>query len=303
LHERRGQTEPVLDRRRLSLRADCGRCAALCCVAPAFSVSADFAIDKDAGRPCPNLQADFRCAIHARLRQRGFPGCAVYDCFGAGQKVTQETFGGRDWRRSPRTAQQMFEVFAVVRQLHELLWYLNEALTLRPARPLHDALRHALGETERLSNDHPESLAGLDVAAHRRGVNDLLLRASELVRAGAGQGRRDLRGADLAGADLAGADLRGANLRGTFLIAADLRGADLRLADLTGADLRGADLAGADLTGSVFLTQSQLDAARGDAATKLPPSLARPAHWSPSGTPAALPSPRSRRKTARRGRG
>jgi uncharacterized protein YjbI with pentapeptide repeats len=76
------------------LRADCERCFGLCCVAPAFSASADFAIDKDAGCPCPNLQADFRCAIHDRLRQRGFAGCTVYDCFGAGQKVAQVTFGG-----------------------------------------------------------------------------------------------------------------------------------------------------------------------------------------------------------------
>jgi uncharacterized protein YjbI with pentapeptide repeats len=265
-------------------------------VAPAFSVSADFAIDKAAGRPCPNLQADFRCAIHAHLRQRGFPGCAVYDCFGAGQKVSQVTFGGRDWRRSGQTAKQMFEVFGVMRQLHELLWYLTEALTLPPARPLHGELRLALKATERLTHDSPESLVELDVAAHRRGVNALLLRTSELVRAEARHQRKDRRGADLIGARLNGADLSGANLRGAYLIGADLQGADLTLADLTGADLRGADLSGADLTGSLFLTHSQLEAAKGDASTKLPSSLGRPAHWSHSGTPAARTSSRSRRK-------
>jgi hypothetical protein len=58
-------------------------------VAPAFSASADFAIDKKAGQPCPNLQADFRCGVHSQLRQRGFTGCAVFDCFGAGQYVSQ----------------------------------------------------------------------------------------------------------------------------------------------------------------------------------------------------------------------
>ncbi|MGW3479266.1 pentapeptide repeat-containing protein, partial [Streptomyces althioticus] len=61
-------------------------------------------------------------------------------------------------------------------------------------------------------------------------------------------------------------------------------GADLRDADLIGADLRGADLAGADLTGALFLTQAQLNAARGDAATTLPPSLERPAHWAREGS-------------------
>ena len=31
------------------LRADCARCAGLCCVVPAFTESADFAIDKPSG--------------------------------------------------------------------------------------------------------------------------------------------------------------------------------------------------------------------------------------------------------------
>jgi uncharacterized protein YjbI with pentapeptide repeats len=263
------------------LQADCASCFGLCCVALPFSASADFASDKDAGTPCANLRTDFRCGIHTRLRQSGFPGCTVYDCFGAGQKVSRVTFGGTDWRQAPETAQQMFAVFPVVRQLHELLWYLTEALTLEPARELHGEIRRLLEETERLTLDSPEALGKLDVAAHRQEVNVLLLRTSELLRAGAAAGRKkkDRRGADLMGARLRGADLRGVSLRGACLIAADLSGADLRLADLIGADLRDANLAGADLTGSFFLTQPQLNAARGDAGTRLPPGLTRPAHW------------------------
>ena len=282
---------PVPDGRRLSLRADCDRCFGLCCVAPAFAASADFAIDKAAGQACPNLQSDFRCGIHDRLRQKGFPGCAVYDCFGAGQKVAQVTFGGQDWRRTPRIAGQMFKVFTIMRQLHELLWYLTEALTLRPARPLHGELSRSFDETERLTHNSPDVLVELDVAAHRRAVNALLLRTSELVRAEARRHEIDRSGADLIGRDLSGADLIGANLRGAYLIGADLAGADLRMADLIGADFRGADLSGADLTGSIFLTQSQLDAAQGDLDTRLPPSLSRPAHWQPPVTPPAPGQP------------
>jgi uncharacterized protein YjbI with pentapeptide repeats len=276
--ETRESPEP-LDEGGSALRADCGSCFGLCCVVPAFAASADFAIDKPAGQACPNLRQDFRCGIHDRLRPAGFTGCTVYDCFGAGQKVSQVTFGGRDWRRNPGTAKQMFEVFPVMRHLHELLRYLAEALTLEPARPLHAELRAAFDEIERLTQGDPDSLLKLDAEAQWRQVNALLLRASELVRAGIGGRRKDRRGADLIGAKLKGADLRGADLRGAYLIGADLRGADLRTADLIGADLRGADLRGADLTGSVFLVQAQLDAAKGDAATRIPPSLTRPAHW------------------------
>ena len=263
------------------LRADCDRCFGLCCVVPAFSVSADFAIDKDAGHPCPNLQPDFRCGIHARLRRRGFPGCAVYDCFGAGQKVAQVTFEGRDWRRTPGVAAQMFSVFTIMRQLHELMWLLDQALALPRARPLYRELGLALEETERLTRGSPADLGDLDAPAYRRQASVLLRRASELARSDLGGA--DLAAADLVGRNLRGAGLRGASLRGATLIGADLSGADLSRADLTGADQRGAELSGADLTGTIFLTQSQLEAARGDAATRLSPPLTTPAHWSGGG--------------------
>jgi uncharacterized protein YjbI with pentapeptide repeats len=267
------------DVRRIDLRADCTRCAGLCCVAPTFSVSADFAIDKEAGQPCPNLERDFRCAIHARLRQEGFPGCAAYDCFGAGQKVTQTTFAGRDWQRTPQIAARMFDVFAIMRQLHASLWHLDEAMSLPRAEPFRDELGLALDAIERLTQGSPDTFADLDIAAHHREVDDLLRRTSEYVRAAINFDPIDHRGADLIGADLRGADLRSANLRGAFLIGADLRGADLRGADLIGADLRGADLGSADVTETIFLTRSQLDSAKGDLNTKVPPTLGRPAHW------------------------
>ncbi|MFE1859035.1 pentapeptide repeat-containing protein [Streptomyces anandii] len=272
------------------LRGDCARCFGLCCVALPFAASSDFALDKPAGKPCPNLRGDHRCGIHARLRQEGFTGCTVYDCFGAGQKVSQVTFAGRDWREaSGNGARRMSEVFPVVRQLHELLWYLTEALTLPATRPIRSGLREALERTERLTLGTPEELAALDVAAHRQEVNVLLLRTSELVRAqvpggrNGKRGRKDRRGADLTGARLRGADLRGASLRGACLIAADLTGADLREADLIGADLRDTDLTGADLTGAFFLTQPQVNAARGSAGTRLPGSVTRPVHWTAQG--------------------
>jgi uncharacterized protein YjbI with pentapeptide repeats len=270
-------TSPRSDRR--DLRADCARCFGLCCVAPAFAASSDFAIDKPAGQACPHLAASHRCAIHPQLRQLGFPGCAVYDCFGAGQRVSQVTFGGRDWRRARHIARQMFDAFAIMRQLHELLWYLGEALALAEARPLHAALGDACDAIERLTRLGPDELLGVDAAAHRWTVGDLLGRASELVRTGARRAPVDLRGADRIGADLRRADLRAASLRGALLVGADLRGADLRLADLIGADLRGARLAGADLRDSLFVVQPQLDAAIGDRMTRLPRGRVRPAHW------------------------
>ncbi len=270
---------PEVTRRRGELRADCASCAALCCVVPAFAASADFAITKPAGQPCPNLTGGLRCSIHDRLRPAGFGGCAAFDCFGAGQAIVQGTFGGRDWRSEPDLAGPMFAAFPVLRQLHELMFYLNEALALAPRDPLPAQLDELLAATSRLARGGPDELTSLDVAGHRGRVNGVLLAVSEQVRRRAGQPGPDLRGADLAGQDVRGASLAGASLRGAVLIGADLAGADLSFADVTGADLRGAGLAGASLATTLFLSQPQLDSARGDAATTLPPRLTRPPHW------------------------
>ena len=149
-------------------------------------------------------------------------------------------------------------------------------MTFEAARSLHPELRQARDEMERLADQGPDALLPLDIRACRRDVDVLLDRASALVREEASRqyarrhrlphrsGLRRSHGApDLAGADLRGADLVGANLRGALLIGANLRAADLRGADVRGADFRSADLRAADLGGCVYLTQSQLDAARG----------------------------------------
>lgn len=264
--------------------ADCENCFGLCCVALPYTRSADFAADKEAGVPCENLQDDFRCRIHQNLRGRGFRGCSVYECFGAGQKVSKILYQGKDWRAHSDIGKEMFDVFPVVQQLHEMLCYLHEALNLKETKPIYDELQAAIEETEQLTTLSPKSILELDIPAHRHTVNALLLRTSELVRAKVqtSKNRHYLkigRGRDFFGANLRGADLRGTNLRGALLIAADLRDADMRVTDLIGADLRDANLAGANLVGSIFLTQAQINAAKGNRKTKLPDSLRIPEHW------------------------
>jgi pentapeptide repeat protein len=250
-----------------ALRADCANCFGLCCVASAFTRSADFALDKPAGMQCPNLLEDFRCGVHGVLRTKGFAGCSVFDCLGAGQKVAQVTYHGRGWRDAPETATEMFSVYNVMRQLHEILWYLGEA-----------SATELFAEVEKLTEAAAEIILGVDVDALRDRVRPVLTRFSEERRAGIA-GRQDRRGADLIGARLRKAALRGADLRGAYLLGADLREADLRRADLLGADLRNADIRGADLRDALFLTQFQLNAARGDARTGFSDALTRPAHW------------------------
>ena len=178
-----------------NLLADCRSCFGLCCVALPFAKSSDFAVDKAAGEPCRNLRQDSRCGIHSSLREKGFPGCTVYDCFGAGQKVSQSTFAGRDWRQQPSNSSEMFAVFPIVRDLHELLWYLADARDRDSAATLHHRLSGEYAELDALTESVPEVLLSVDVSALRS---------------------RILRLADLIGADLRGTDLRGADLRGSI---------------------------------------------------------------------------------------
>jgi len=103
-------------------------------MAMAFDKGEDFALDKPALHPCPNL-SDSLCLIHDRLAERGFPGCARYDCLGAGQRVTQDLFGGRDWQTDATLRRPMAEAFATLRRLHAGLELLQASrrLSLPPA--------------------------------------------------------------------------------------------------------------------------------------------------------------------------
>jgi len=270
----------------VSLAADCSRCVGLCCVAPAFAASADFAFTKPAGVACWHLAADASCTIHDRLIPSGFPGCVAYDCFGAGQRVVALYGGG------PRSA-PMLSAYETVRQLHELLWYVADALSRPPAESVHGALAEARRAIEAAIAGGPSSIEATDPAAHRATVAPLLRRASALTRAAApsaadrpgpdgrhpdrasqahrradrnATGRdltegdlaeRDLSGPEPAGPELAGRDLAGRDLAGRDLAGRDLGRADLSTASLIGADLRGAglqvaDLLAADLRGAVL---------------------------------------------------
>ena len=109
------------------LQADCANCRALCCVGPAFDAEQGFAFDKPAHVPCPNLRTDFRCAVHDHLRPRGFPSCASFDCYGAGQRVTR-LFGGNSCQESPDVAHRMFNAYSRYRRLHQLMALLSVAI-------------------------------------------------------------------------------------------------------------------------------------------------------------------------------
>lgn len=253
------------------LRSDCTNCFGLCCVLAPFSASQGFGVDKPSGVPCLNLADDDRCTIHDRLRTDGWTGCTVFECFGAGQQVSQVTYAGRSWREHDNLAETS-AVFSVMRLLHEMLAHLTEARHLSQTA----ATGTWIARIDELRSGTPEELLTFDLDALLDDVGHVLSEASASVRR---HDAEDLGRSDLVGADLRHRDLDDANLRGALLIGADLRGMRLGRADLLGADLRDVRLEGTDLAAAIFLTQPQINAARGDAATQIPAQLDRPTWW------------------------
>lgn len=260
---------------RPELVADCASCFALCCVLLPFQARSGFGMDKPGGTPCPHLADDDRCGIHATLREDGWPGCVIFECFGAGQQVSQVTYGGVSWREQGTGDRhhlaEMAAVLSVMRLLHEMLTHLVEAQRRSPDPELLALESHVVG----LTASPPAELLAVDLDELQPRVGAALEAASARVRRNGPSYRRE----DLAGRDLRQWVLGDADLRGALLIRADLRDQALGSADLLGADLRDADLRGTELADVLFLSQPQLNAGRGDERTTLPEALRRPAHW------------------------
>ncbi len=191
-----------------ALVADCEHCFALCCVLLPFSAVSGFGMDKPGGTPCPNLADDDRCSIHATLRRDGWSGCVTFDCFGAGQQVSQVTYAGVSWRESDNLG-EMAAVLSVMRLLHEMLSHLAEVARRSP----HPGAAALTDEILVLTAATPVELLAVDLDNLHDRVGAALEAASARLRRGT-----DLRGRDLAGHDLRDQPLGDADLRGSLLI-------------------------------------------------------------------------------------
>ena len=162
--------------------------------------------------------------------------------------------------------------------MNVLLRLLTEARGLAHG-PLTQDVDVLLVELQQLVASPADQVASADIVSLRGQVGPLLGEVSESHRRPTPRSRRFQPRAQLMGSNLRKARLDRHCLRSALLIAADLRGATFDRTDLLGADLRDADLSGADLRGAIFLTQQQVDAARGSESTRLPAGLHVPSHW------------------------
>lgn len=171
----------------------------------------------------------------------------AYDCFGAGQRAAET---GED--------------FHFLYRFHQILWYLTQAAELGAAQDLRPQVDALLAE-----EPAPDGLDGYQGRA-----NNILKKIIQRICV---KGRPKC--GDLVGKQLRKLDLSEMDYSFTLLIATNLSESCLSGTSLLGADLRDAVLCGADLSQALFLTQGQVNSARGDRTTRLPGGLLYPAHW------------------------
>lgn len=256
----------MITKLRNELKSDCGACSGLCCVALFFARTDGFPYDKDTGVPCRNLRDDFRCSIHDELAARSLKGCIAYDCFGAGPKATG-LCGKQAWRESPAGARETFAVFLAIHRLCQMLWYLLDAEQEMPS----NEIRRLIEENVQAAQT-AEKVLEFDFDGYKARVDAVL---KKFAGTPAGQ--------DCVAKNFKGKNLEGADFSMSLLIAANMDGCRLAHANFLGADMRDANLCNADLSRSIFLTQGQVNAARGNGNTKLPPWIDVPAAWNKKG--------------------
>lgn len=253
------------------LKTDCQNCSGLCCVALCYRKSDGFPSNKLAGVTCRHLTENFHCDIHQKLGELNMKGCLNYDCFGAGQKVSRSIYQNIDWMKNPDMAEEIFEVFLKVTQLHQILWYLIQATTICEDGKLAAEIEKLISENEKMTSMTTWEILEIDIDQYRKKANEALKKSCKLDK-------------DIVDKDFIGRDFRKINLDGrdftmSLLIGANLQGCSLKGTNFLGADIRGVNIMNTDLSSSFFLTQMQINSARGNSNTRIPDYLTRPEYW------------------------
>lgn len=152
-----------------NFRADCSSCCGLCCVVPDLLAAQGFRVDKPAETPCVHLNDVHRCSIHALRQMHGYPACESFDCFGAGQWITQHLFGGAKWTDSFDLASQMFAA------------YRHWAPRFAAAALIEAALPHVRNDARRALITMMTELTSGETTDHLNHTDPVLLRQETLM--------------------------------------------------------------------------------------------------------------------------
>lgn len=258
---------------------DCGKCCGLCCVALYFTKSDGFPKDKKAGVACENLQSDYRCKVHSNLSKQGLKGCMAYDCFGAGQFVTRHLKTEPNWLTiSSQEADEIINFYLAVMRVHQTLWYLSQCIILQLPQSEKQQAKSLINEGRAFLEKPCITLADLNTQLFCEQANQYLKHICALYQKNSSK-TSDKQTQNYMGKNMKRKNLEGKDLSMTLLIAANFEQANLSGANFLGADMRDTNLCNTDVSQSLFLTQIQINAAKGNKNTILPPYLHKPEAW------------------------
>lgn len=260
------------------LKVDCSKCSGLCCTALFFSKTDGFPENKEAGKPCIKLQNNYRCRIHHELEKHKMKGCIGYDCFGAGQHVTQYIYKGETWQTSQEQSKEIFDVFVIIFQLYQIRYFLEESKIIIPAKELWGDIQNLINENEALCNSDPQSILEIDIESYRNKVNIILKQVcNSIIKCFKNSDNK--RSTEFFGKSFKKRDMSGLDLSMKLLIATNFDSCIFDGTIFLGADTRDTNFSNADLRETVFLTQGQINSAKGNRNTKLPKYLDYPITW------------------------
>ncbi len=260
------------------MKSDCSQCSGLCCTALFFSKMDGFPKDKIAGKPCINLLEDYRCKIHSQLEKQKMKGCIGYDCFGAGQQVTQIIYKGQTWRTLAKQSQEIFDVFCAVFRMYQMRYFLAESMLIIPAEPIREDIQSLLEENIEICQSAPKDILSFDIESYRQRVNPVLRKVCTLLQQTLHSDEKQSSKVFM-GKSLKGRDMSGLDFSTKILIGADFSNGTFNGTIFLGADTRDTNFSNADLSEAVFLTQGQINSAKGNRNTKIPRHLYYPITW------------------------
>lgn len=258
-------------------KIDCFKCSGLCCTALFFSKIDGFPENKGAGKPCSKLKEDYSCSIHKELEKKNMKGCIGYDCFGAGQFVTEKVYKGESWKTLKNKSEEIFNTFTIAFQFYQVSYYLEEARTIAVAKEFHKDISKLIEENENFYDFKAKEIITFDIEKYREKANIILKKVSKSILENLKNNNKPIN--SFFGKSFKNKNISGLDLSMQLLIAANFDGCNFKGTIFLGADTRDCNFSNADLVEAIFLTQGQINSAKGNRNTKLPEHLDYPISW------------------------
>ena len=152
------------------------------------------------------------------------------------------------------------------------------AILIIPAKELWNDIQNLIDENEALCNSTPKYILDIDIESYRNKINIILKQVcTSIIKCFKNSDNKRL--TDFLGRSFKKRDMSGLDLSMKLLIATNFDSCTFDGTVFLGADTRDTDFSNADLRESVFLSQGQINSAKGNRNTKLPKHLDYPVTW------------------------